>query len=114
MGVKFGSQFSQFKIGGDGEERTGRAAGPLRHSQQSNVLTSVKKAGATPTTTTTQRVDVAAALKLQLQVKRLSCGCGTLLNLGKPKHGARSSTGVPHHLGHGCCKRQTLSSARIA
>ena len=38
----------------------------------------------------------------------------TSLNLGKPKHGARNSTGVPHHSGHGCRKRQAVSSARIA
>ena len=50
MGIKLGDQFSQLKIGGDGEERTGRAAGPLRHSQQSSALTSVKKAAATTTT----------------------------------------------------------------
>ena len=102
MGIKFGNQFNQFKIGGDGERGRRRAAGPLRHSQQSGAPTSVKKAGAT------QRVDVAAVLH-QLQVKRLSCGCRSGPALTRADRGRHASFGRPLRL-----QSATLQTTRVS
>ena len=38
----------------------------------------------------------------------------TSLNIGKPTNGGHVSTGVSQHPGHGCCKRQAVSSARLS